>query len=134
MTAYCVKCKTKREIKDPQPLFNAKGSPYTKGVCPVCGTAILPSAASELHAGLERPKTAVSVKPKASGAKRETKRGSTQHSLSNPPSAICYRQACDCRIPCQGADRSADSSGATIACAAHVDWAHSRICRNGTWV
>lgn len=89
MTAYCVKCKTKREIKDPQPRFNAKGSPYTKGVCPVCGTGILRLGASDLHAGLERPK-AESVKPEAKSVKRKTDRPSRSSgsAVRNPPSAV----------------------------------------------
>ncbi len=83
MQAYCVKCKTKREIKDPQALFNAKGSPFAKGVCPVCGTTILRLGASELHAGLERPKTTESVKPKAKSIKRKT-----EHAVRSATSAI----------------------------------------------
>ena len=38
MEAYCVKCKTKREMLDPQPVFTANGVPATAGRCPVCGT------------------------------------------------------------------------------------------------
>ena len=42
MTAYCVKCKEKREIKDPKEIA-MKGKGTTKrramtGICPVCGT------------------------------------------------------------------------------------------------
>ena len=40
MEAYCMKCKTKREMKDPVAGFNAKGSPVTTGTCPVCGTKL----------------------------------------------------------------------------------------------
>ena len=40
MEAYCMKCKTKREMSEPQASFNAKGSPVTIGVCPVCGTKL----------------------------------------------------------------------------------------------
>ena len=29
MEAYCMKCKTKREIQEPVAAFNAKGSPVT---------------------------------------------------------------------------------------------------------
>src|SRR5512142_224679 len=65
MEAYCVKCKTKREIQNPQPLFNSRGSPYTKGTCPVCGTNIMRLGMSELHAGMERPQ-----KPVVSGHDR----------------------------------------------------------------
>ena len=40
MEAYCMKCKTKREINEPVATFNAKGSPVTIGKCPVCGTKL----------------------------------------------------------------------------------------------
>jgi len=36
--AYCVKCKTKREMKDPQVVTMKNGKPATQGICPVCGT------------------------------------------------------------------------------------------------
>lgn len=38
--AYCVKCKEKREVKDPQQVTMKNGRPATKGVCPVCGTGL----------------------------------------------------------------------------------------------
>jgi NAD-dependent SIR2 family protein deacetylase len=38
MQAYCVKCRAKREMKDPQVIKMKNGRPATKGVCPVCGT------------------------------------------------------------------------------------------------
>jgi len=37
-TAYCVKCRTKREIKDPQEVTLKNGRPAVKGTCPECGT------------------------------------------------------------------------------------------------
>ncbi|MBI3537950.1 MAG: hypothetical protein HY070_10380, partial [Chloroflexi bacterium] len=40
MTAYCVKCKTAREIQNAQPIINAKGTAYTQGTCAVCGTKL----------------------------------------------------------------------------------------------
>ncbi len=40
MEAYCMKCKTKREMLNPVANFNAKGSPVTIGTCPVCGTKL----------------------------------------------------------------------------------------------
>jgi RNase P subunit RPR2 len=36
--AYCVKCKTKREIKDAQQITMKNGRPATQGSCPECGT------------------------------------------------------------------------------------------------
>jgi len=41
MEAYCVKCKAKREMKDPQPVTLKNGKPATKGTCPVCGTSMM---------------------------------------------------------------------------------------------
>ncbi len=55
MEAYCMKCKTKREIQNPQATFNAKGSPVTTGVCPVCGTKLFRMGKTESHAGLTPP-------------------------------------------------------------------------------
>jgi len=39
-TAYCVKCRTKREIKDPQEVSLKNGRPAVKGTCPECGTKV----------------------------------------------------------------------------------------------
>ena len=38
MQAYCVKCRTKREMKDPKQITMKNGKPATQGICPVCGT------------------------------------------------------------------------------------------------
>lgn len=38
--AYCVKCRAKREIKNPEQVTMKNGRPATKGTCPVCGTAL----------------------------------------------------------------------------------------------
>lgn len=54
-TAYCVKCKTKREIANPQPVYTQNGSPGTKGVCPVCGTNLFRMGATPAHATLAKP-------------------------------------------------------------------------------
>jgi len=55
MEAYCMKCKTKREIKDPVASFNAKGSPVTLGICPVCGTKLYRIGKTPAHEGLTPP-------------------------------------------------------------------------------
>jgi len=61
MEAYCMKCKTKREMNDPVAMFNAKGSPVTVGVCPVCGTKLYKMGRTEAHAGLTPPEKPVKV-------------------------------------------------------------------------
>jgi hypothetical protein len=40
MEAYCVKCKTKREMKDGKQVVLKNGRPAMKGTCPVCGTKL----------------------------------------------------------------------------------------------
>ncbi len=40
MEGYCVKCKSKREIKDAQKVTLKNGKPATQGACPVCNTKI----------------------------------------------------------------------------------------------
>jgi DNA-directed RNA polymerase subunit RPC12/RpoP len=37
---YCVKCKAKKEIVEPQDITMKNGRPATQGTCPDCGTKI----------------------------------------------------------------------------------------------
>jgi DNA topoisomerase-1 len=59
MEAYCMKCKTKREMKEPQANFNKKGSPVTIGTCPVCGTKLFRMGRTDAHAELPPPEKAL---------------------------------------------------------------------------
>ncbi len=61
MEAYCMKCKTKREMNEPQAGFNAKGSPVTIGVCPVCGTKLYRMGRTDAHADLTPPEKPAKV-------------------------------------------------------------------------
>ena len=36
--AYCVKCKSNREMRGVKAVTMKNGRPATQGVCPVCGT------------------------------------------------------------------------------------------------
>jgi len=56
-----MKCKTKREIKDPVAGFNAKASPVTTGTCSVCGTKMYRMGRTDAHAGLTPPPKPVKV-------------------------------------------------------------------------
>jgi len=40
MEAYCVKCRTQREIKDPREITMSNGRPAIQGSCPTCGTKL----------------------------------------------------------------------------------------------
>ena len=76
MEAYCVKCKTKREMLDPVPTFTATGTPMTRGVCPVCGTNMAKMGKTPEHEGLEKPvieKTAAAKKTKTSKTSKSAK-------------------------------------------------------------
>jgi len=55
LKAYCVKCKTKREMSDPKPEYTANGSPGTRGVCPVCGTTLFRMGSTPAHEGIPKP-------------------------------------------------------------------------------
>ncbi len=55
MEAYCVKCKTKREMKSPQAEYTKSGAPGTRGTCPVCGTTLFRMGSTPAHAGLTPP-------------------------------------------------------------------------------
>jgi len=39
-TAYCFKCRQKREIKDPKQVTLKNGRSALQGTCPVCGTKL----------------------------------------------------------------------------------------------
>jgi DNA topoisomerase-1 len=55
LKAYCVKCKTKREMEKPQPEFTATGTPGTRGTCSVCGTTMFRMGRTPAHEGLTPP-------------------------------------------------------------------------------
>jgi Zn finger protein HypA/HybF involved in hydrogenase expression len=38
MQAYCVKCRTKREMKDAKSITMKNGKAAIQGICPTCGT------------------------------------------------------------------------------------------------
>ncbi len=67
MEAYCVKCKTKREIQNPQAGFNAANSPVTQGTCPVCGTKLYRIGRTPAHEGLTPPEKGGKRAPARSG-------------------------------------------------------------------
>ena len=50
-----MKCKTKREIINPEATFNAKASPVTIGKCSVCGTKLYRMGKTPAHEGLTPP-------------------------------------------------------------------------------
>ncbi|MEA2642235.1 MAG: hypothetical protein QOF51_3629 [Chloroflexota bacterium] len=47
MDAYCVKCRQKRTMKNPQQTNLKNGRPATSGECEVCGTKMFRIGASK---------------------------------------------------------------------------------------
>jgi DNA topoisomerase-1 len=76
MQAYCVKCKAKRDMQNAEAVFTVSGTPGTKGVCPVCGTAMYRMGATEAHNHL--PKPTVTAAPKTKTASKTTKSTKTK--------------------------------------------------------
>jgi DNA topoisomerase-1 len=68
--AYCVKCKQKREIANPEATFTKSGTPATKGACPVCGTGLYRMGRTDAHQGMEPPV----VEPKPAASRKNGKR------------------------------------------------------------
>ncbi|MEA3326625.1 MAG: type I DNA topoisomerase [Chloroflexota bacterium] len=67
MKAYCVKCREKTIIKDPQADYNAVGAPVTKGTCSVCGTRVYRMGRTEAHEGLPKPEVTRKKKKQRKG-------------------------------------------------------------------
>jgi DNA topoisomerase-1 len=72
---YCIRCKEKREIKNPQPVFTRTGAPGTQGECAVCGAKVFKAGATPAHEGLPRSE-AVQAR-RSSGGKRKRRRQPT---------------------------------------------------------
>lgn len=71
LEAYCVKCKDKVEMEEPQPVWTRKGSPGTRGFCPICGTTVFRMGRTPAHQGLKKPR-AVKVAEGASSKRQQT--------------------------------------------------------------
>ncbi len=75
MEAYCVRCRTKREMQDPEPVFLSNGRAATRGTCPVCGTTLVRLGRTPAHEGLTPPPSAeqgTKQKPTSGNKKRAT--------------------------------------------------------------
>ena len=86
MEAYCVKCKEKREMKDPFPTFTTAGAPMTRGVRPVCGTNLVKMGNTLEHEGLEKPVVEKTKAParKAASASKTAKTAKTTKTYRYP--------------------------------------------------
>jgi DNA topoisomerase I len=76
LEAYCVRCKEKREIINPEAGFTVVGTPITRGTCAVCGTKLARMGATDAHAGLEKPEK-IARPPRAVKKAKATKTSKT---------------------------------------------------------
>ena len=72
--AYCVKCKQKRIMNDPQPKWSSNGGAFTSGICPVCGTKLTRFGKTEAHDGLPKPVVVKKAPSKQKSKKTTTKK------------------------------------------------------------
>ncbi len=68
---YCLKCKEKREMVNPQAEWAANGSPATRGTCPVCGANMYKRGHTAAHDNLPKPE--IEPRPKKAAATKKTK-------------------------------------------------------------
>jgi DNA topoisomerase-1 len=85
--AYCVKCRMKRQMDSPQPVFlGGQGSPAMQGRCPECGTTLTRLGRTPAHEGLQPPEQASA--PKKAGAAKTGRRKEPSPGKKRAPSAV----------------------------------------------
>ncbi|GAB4324690.1 MAG: type I DNA topoisomerase [Phototrophicales bacterium] len=80
--AYCMKCKEKREILNPQAVFTANGTPATRGECGVCGTTLFRMGMTQAHEGLPKPEITAKPKTKKNTSKKKNTASGSKRSNS----------------------------------------------------
>lgn len=87
--AYCFKCKTKRDMHNPEAIYNKAGAPATRGQCPECGTSMYRTGATPAHDGIPKPEKI--ERPKRKKAKRKAKpkgKAKSRANASKPPKNV----------------------------------------------
>src|SRR4030067_2151834 len=79
MEAYCLKCKTKRDLVDPQPVFFSNGTAAMRGTCPVCGSGLNKMGRTEAHEGMVKPEPKPAAPRRKRGNGTGTAAGSNGH-------------------------------------------------------
>jgi DNA topoisomerase I len=77
LIGYCLVCKEKRAMQDPQPEWAANGTPATRGACPVCGTTIYKRGHTPAHDTLPKPETDPAAKKSKKRSKKLTAKKTT---------------------------------------------------------
>ena len=82
--AYCVKCKTQREMVNPQPGYSSRGTAMTQGKCPVCGTTLTRMGVTAAHAALPKPTVTATTTKKTAGTKAAKKTAKKSTAAKKP--------------------------------------------------
>jgi DNA topoisomerase I len=53
--SYCLKCRAKRPLLAPTPVYTTNGAPALRGTCSVCGSQMVKMGATPAHASLPKP-------------------------------------------------------------------------------
>jgi DNA topoisomerase I len=88
LQAYCVKCKTKRDMQEMQTVYTKTGAPGTRGKCAECGTNLFRMGETPAHANVPKPenieKPVRKKKPKKKTAKsRKSKKAKKKQPKKN---------------------------------------------------
>jgi len=67
LEAYCMRCRAKRALQNPQPVYLKGGRAAMRGTCPECGTALVRVGRTAAHEGLEPPPPAPPPAPRRGG-------------------------------------------------------------------
>jgi hypothetical protein len=69
--AYCMVCKQKTPMENPEAIWTRRGAPGTRGTCSVCGTVVFRMGKTRAHLALKRPDPVqVSEAPRARGGRK----------------------------------------------------------------
>ncbi len=69
--AYCMTCKQKTIMENPEPIWTRRGAPGTRGTCSVCGTVVFRMGKTRAHLALKRPEPVqVAEAPRSKAARR----------------------------------------------------------------
>ena len=76
LQAYCVKCKTKRDMQEIEAVYTKTGAPATRGVCTECGTNLFRMGETPAHANVPKPEVIEKPvrKKKATKSAKKTKK------------------------------------------------------------
>ncbi|MYD11057.1 MAG: type I DNA topoisomerase [Chloroflexi bacterium] len=83
LQAYCVKCRTKRNIDSSEPVYTKTGTPGTRGRCAECGTKLFRMGATAAHESVPKPEKIERPKRKKSKPKARKKKRSKSAAKSN---------------------------------------------------